>query len=221
MPFPKPSLRLDLAGMDGLVEAGMDLYALWDGRTKVVLARTNGYALPWFKNPDAYDIYDLMAGIEYPLAQSIPYQGPTVPIPSRPALVQALRRTRIASAYVGGPGAFPLIGSTRLSGPAIFYRLLSIPTDPRFKNGYLSAGTYLTTELDRDYANSGYSAVGRYALPLPLPASHLIQYELPAGTVVSVGTVAPNFGQAGGGVEVRLSANVRANSMGSLTLHDY
>jgi len=38
-------------------------------------------------------------------------------------------------------------------------------------------------------------------LPNTLPASHHYQIEAPAGTAVAFGTVAPAFGQSGGGVE--------------------
>jgi hypothetical protein len=64
-------------------------------------------------------------------------------------------------------------------------------------------------------------AVGRYALPLPIPALHVVEYRLPAGTVIRAGTAAPSFGQAGGGVEVCLTA-VTAATVGATTmLTDY
>ena len=45
--------------------------------------------------------------------------------------------------------------------------------------------------------------------PLPIPASYEHRYTLPAGTELLVGTVAPNNGQAGGGVEVQTIDNVK------------
>jgi hypothetical protein len=47
--------------------------------------------------------------------------------------------------------------------------------------------------------------VGRFALPVPVPACHQFIYQLPVGTVLKVGTVLPQYGQAGGGVEVQLT----------------
>lgn len=77
-------------------------------------------------------------------------------------------------------------------------------SDPAFDGQTLCAGTYLTTLLDHSLTNTGFGAVGRYALPIPAPATHLYQYELPRGTSLGVGTVAPMFGQSGGGVEAKI-----------------
>jgi hypothetical protein len=74
----------------------------------------------------------------------------------------------------------------------------------------LAKGTYLTTDRDRQYANTGFAVVGRYALPIPIPASNVFEYELPSGTTLAIGTVLPNYGQAGGGVEIRTIADVAA-----------
>ena len=48
---------------------------------------------------------------------------------------------------------------------------------------------------------TGFVAVGKFALPNNRPASDHYEIEAPAGTAVDFGTVAPAFGQAGGGVE--------------------
>lgn len=86
----------------------------------------------------------------------------------------------------------------------------------------LSKGTYLTTALDKIYANTGFAVVGRYALPVPLPATYCIQYEVPKGTQLKAGTVAPNFGQAGGGVEVLLNDDtVNVKLIGLHVLPDF
>ena len=55
----------------------------------------------------------------------------------------------------------------------------------------------------------GFVAVGRFALPNSLPASHRYQIEAPTGTAVVFGTVAPAFGQAGGGVEAFFASAVK------------
>ncbi len=62
-------------------------------------------------------------------------------------------------------------------------------------------GTYATTYSDFHLVPSGFAAVGRYALPNPASARFLFQittYDRPT----FMGTATPNFGQAGGGVEV-------------------
>jgi hypothetical protein len=68
----------------------------------------------------------------------------------------------------------------------------------------LKKDTYLTSQLDRHHADTGFGSVGRYALPLPIPISTVIEYTLPVGKDIEVGKVAPLFGQAGGGVEIKL-----------------
>ena len=80
--------------------------------------------------------------------------------------------------------------------------------DRRFSAGQIIQNTYLTSFNDQQFVNSGFGAVGRYAMPLPLPASYKHQYTFPAGIRLLVGTVAPQFGQAGGGVEVKTTSSV-------------
>ncbi len=100
-------------------------------------------------------------------------------------------------------GAHPLLETITLVDPAKFYRYTSSSTDKRYAGSTLKADTYLTTVADKQFVNTGFGAVGRYALPLPVPASYENVYTIPAGTILNVGTVAPNYGQAGGGVEVK------------------
>jgi len=54
------------------------------------------------------------------------------------------------------------------------------------------------------FVPSRFAAVGRYALPNPASASyifHIVTFDRPT----LIGTATPNFGQAGGGVEVFFS----------------
>jgi hypothetical protein len=67
-------------------------------------------------------------------------------------------------------------------------------------SGGFLPGTYAVPESEVDFIPTGFAAVGRLALPVNLPASHHYVIEAQAGTV-RFGTVAPAFGQAGGGVE--------------------
>ena len=117
-----------------------------------------------------------------------------------------LSNLSLVPGYIPAVGAIPLLGTDTLTRTTNFHRYLRSPNDFRFdtQKQELSAGTYLTTASDQAYANTGFAAVGRYALPVPVPAIHVFVYQLPPGTSLRVGTALPNFGQAGGGVEVQL-----------------
>jgi hypothetical protein len=137
----------------------------------------------------------------------------------------------LPSGYVASVGAIPLLGTVQLAAATKFYRFIMATTDHRYSSGVLAAGTYLTTDLDRLLANTGFGAVGRYALPIPVPASFVFEYELPANTVLQggaiqptvlqVGTVQPNFGQAGGGVEVKTTTPLTATQKPLKNLANY
>jgi Tuberculosis necrotizing toxin len=148
-------------------------------------------------------------------------------IPKRTDALAKLSVASISPKYTGAAGAIPLIGSDTLKKDTVFYRFLSSSSDPRYATdaltgtNQLSAGTYLTTRRDQRYANTGFATVGRFALPIPRPASYVHRYELPAGTTIDVGTVAPMFGQAGGGVEVHLPTTQSATLLGSSQVPDY
>lgn len=122
--------------------------------------------------------------------------------------VVLLTNTSLPPGYLPAIGAHPLLGSLVLQHHTRFMRFTSTPIDGRFGGGRLSQGTYLTSFNDQQFANTGFGAVGRYALPMPVPASYVHDYTIPAGTQLLVGTVSPQFGQAGGGVEVKTVANV-------------
>ena len=84
-------------------------------------------------------------------------------------------------------------------------------------DGSVLPGTYATTENDARMAPSGLAAVGRYALPNPVPAVHRFLLVPPQPVQIFCGTVAPNFGQAGGGVEVRFDRGAPSGSLHSRT----
>lgn len=96
-----------------------------------------------------------------------------------------------------------LVKNTSLLKNRIFHRFSAFNPDRRVdpKTGDFLPGTYATTESEVPFVPSGFAAVGRFALPNNLPASHRYVIEAPVGTNVAFGTVAPAFGQAGGGVE--------------------
>lgn len=97
--------------------------------------------------------------------------------------------------------------------PYSYYRFSVAPRDKRVAfNGDFLPGTYATTFADFHFVPSGFAAVGRYALPSPASARFVFQivtFDRPS----KMGTATPNFGQAGGGVEV-LFANGAKNGAG-------
>lgn len=86
--------------------------------------------------------------------------------------------------------------------PAAYFRFSAFPKDKRIDaNGGFVPGTYATTFADMKAVPSGFAAVGRYALPKANSARYVhcvVTYDDPT----YMGTVTPNYGQAGGGVEV-------------------
>jgi hypothetical protein len=110
-----------------------------------------------------------------------------------------------ATAGAGVRTALPssLVKHVSLSVNRVFHRFSAFKADRRIDpvTGSFVAGTYATPESEVPFVPTGFVAVGRFALPNNLPASYHYVIEAPAGTAVDFGTVAPSFGQAGGGVE--------------------
>lgn len=83
-----------------------------------------------------------------------------------------------------------------------FHRFSAFKPDRRVTpTGDFVPGTYAVPESELLFLPTGFAVVGRLALPSPLPASHHYEISAKGGTVVEFGTVAPAYGQAGGGVE--------------------
>ena len=86
--------------------------------------------------------------------------------------------------------------------PQSYYRYSAYYKDKRVdSHGNFLPGTYATTYPDMHFVPSGFAAVGRYALPNPASARFvfgIVTFDRPT----LMGTATPNFGQAGGGVEV-------------------
>jgi hypothetical protein len=125
-----------------------------------------------------------------------------------------LLNTRIGSlpattaAPIAGAGvraALPssLVKHDTLGANRTFHRFSAFNPDRRVDpvTGSFLAGTYAAPESEVPFVPTGFVAVGRFALPNTLPASFHYEIEAPTGTSVDFGTVAPAFGQAGGGVE--------------------
>jgi hypothetical protein len=181
----------------------------------------DGVALPLYSDDTYYCIDDLLAGFPIPTQRFTSTPDIFNQFSNRHTAINALQSAGISPKYVGNLGDFPLIATYTLQNTSIFHRYLNSGIDPKFNGKDLKAGTYLTSTIDSNHATSGFGAVGRYALPIPLPASHVIQYELPKRTVIEIGTVAPNFGQSGGGVEIRLQNNTAATVIGKFKIPDY
>lgn len=94
------------------------------------------------------------------------------------------------------------VGCTSVSTPEVFFRFNAFANDPRVdSDGNFAPGTYATTYSDTWLVPSGLAAVGRYALPNPMPANYVFPIVTDSIPKI-IGTVHPNFRQAGGGVEV-------------------
>ena len=117
------------------------------------------------------------------------------------------------------PNSFPL----QTKSPERFVRFSAFRNDRRVhQDGSLLPGTYVTSERDAGCTPSGFAAVGRYALPNPMPAINRFDIAIPKGTSGLVGTVAPAFGQAGGGVEIELTNGTPPGSVtGPTTILEY
>lgn len=217
-------LRLNASAMSDVVvtgESGLDYYTV-NGKCDVLsveqpfFVRTDGTVLPFNGGGDFYDLLMLAKAEPFPekvreitLSQVTPCRVITAFIVSLP------------TGYVPSRGAHSLLGKITLKYATRFLRFTSTPHDPRYVSGELTAGTYLSTQNDATFVNTGFGAVGRFALPMPIPASYRHDYTLPASTVLAVGTVSPAFGQAGGGVEVCTNGPVVATLNKSDTIDDY
>lgn len=95
-----------------------------------------------------------------------------------------------------------VIASRSFAQPRMYFRLSAFRRDRRvMPDGGFVRGTYATTYNDLKMVPSGFAAVGRYALPSTLSARYVFPIVTGASPIY-VGTTTPNFGQAGGGVEV-------------------
>ncbi len=96
-----------------------------------------------------------------------------------------------------------LVKSYTPSANRLFHRFSAFNPDRRVNpaTGDFAPGTYAAPDSEVPFVPTGFAAVGRFALPNVQPASHHYVIKAPAGAAVAFGTVAPAFGQAGGGVE--------------------
>jgi hypothetical protein len=113
----------------------------------------------------------------------------------------AVHERTAAKSKPSGPAAEAPVEATK-SGE-VFKRFSAYEDDRRvLPDKSLRPGTYGTTEADAKNVHTGAEAVARYALPDPKPASYVVTVRPHAPTPIQSGTVAPAYGQPGGGVEV-------------------
>jgi hypothetical protein len=121
------------------------------------------------------------------------------------ARIGFLPSTTQSAARAGVLAALPssLVKHDKLKANRVFHRFSAFSPDRRVDplTGSFLAGTYAAPASEMPFVPTGFVAVGRFALPNNLPASFHYEIEAPAGTLVDLGTVAPAFGQSGGGVE--------------------
>lgn len=117
---------------------------------------------------------------------------------------------------VAGPvpyGHLPF-SRTTLSDSERFVRYTTFRTDRRINSltGEVLPGTFAAPASEERMVPSGFSAVGRFALPSLLPAIWRREIVPPLGTTYLCGAVVPMYGQAGGGVEVKFDNGAAAGS---------
>ena len=96
----------------------------------------------------------------------------------------------------------------------VFKRFSAYANDNRRNSdGSWAAGTYATTEADAKKIKTGEDAVARYALPNPALASYVFTGCPHKDTEIQKGTVAPAYGQPGGGVEVIFTKGTQQNTV--------
>jgi len=189
-------LEVDPSELAGATEISMGVFRLrvsLEGQEHEVFALHDGTAIPVDFVAHLYSWAHGRKGTPPPVARK---RAAILTTPAPPA-------SGVALVLNGIP-----LSSTVPPPDVTLYRYIQGSKDHKYlpSTGQLQAGTYLTTELDRGYANSGLASVGRYALPIAFPPDNVLAYVLAGATLVDVGTVLPNFGEAGGGVEVKLKA---------------
>jgi hypothetical protein len=125
-------------------------------------------------------------------------------LPVMQTLRQVFSLSILTNSRFSVPATDTLPPYTYYSKPGdMFIRLSAFSNDRRVtSDGGVLPGTYATTTTDMSVTPSGLAAVGRYALPNRLSAYHVYRIIPPVDTPVLFGTVMPNYGLCGGGVEV-------------------
>ena len=115
--------------------------------------------------------------------------------------VFGLRRSARTGASVAGSEKPE--NETLTTATDYFYRVTAYLDDKRIRpDKSLAPESYSTTDTDLTVVPSGLAAVGRFALPTRISARHVFEITPGKGVRILFGTVIPNYGLCGGGVEV-------------------
>lgn len=98
-------------------------------------------------------------------------------------------------------GHLPHTGSTQAGD--VYFRYEPYPVSRRLVGNTIAAGTFAVPLSEYPFIPTGFSAVGRYALPALSSAKYRWTIVPEAKTRLAVGASVPLYGQAGGGVEVK------------------
>jgi hypothetical protein len=193
-------------------------------------------AVNWGK-PTPFIVFNSELAVDISGLGLIPSDDPSVILNNGLSIIESLKSEREDIFTAPSPHSFRLLSSRISTAPSrilkglaslqasmpsslvkkivlhknrVFHRFSAFNPDKRVnpKTGDFLPGTYATPESEVPFVPSGFAAVGRFALPNNQPASHHYVIEAPAGTTVAFGTVAPAFGQAGGGVEAYFQSAV-------------
>jgi hypothetical protein len=138
----------------------------------------------------------------------LPKAPPLNPVPQNQALAALIHLgpRGVLPAVLPRPayvhGHLPFHG--RCSGTDTCYRYEQFPTSKRIdlQNRTVAKDTFAAPESEQPFTPTGLSAVGRFALPLVLPACWQYQLTPAQGTRIFYGASVPLYGQSGGAVEV-------------------
>jgi len=126
--------------------------------------------------------------------------GPRVPLPGVP----------YRPSYTHGHLPFHGV----CGGSDKYYRYEQFATSKRIDrstNCVIAKDTYGAPESERDFTPTGLSAVGRFALPLLLPACWRYELTPVSNTAIYYGASVPLYGQSGGAVEVMFPSPFKNN----------
>jgi hypothetical protein len=111
-----------------------------------------------------------------------------------------------SAAAAGTYGHLPYAGATQPDD--VFYRCESFPTSTRVVQGpspRVTPRTFAAPISELPFMATGFSVLGRYAIPRLPPACYRWEIQPTSGTTVACGLAVPMFGYAGGGVEVEFT----------------
>jgi hypothetical protein len=152
-------------------------------------------------------------------ADVAPGDDPSTALANGIKIINALRRDRQRVIGPPEPHSFILLSSRiglaaplgvlagapspQLRTERGFHRFSAFKPDKRIDpvTGAFAPGTYAVPESEVLFLPTGFAVVGRLALPNTQPPSNHYVIRTAKGTLVHFGTVAPAFGQSGGGVE--------------------